>query len=242
MRSSQPSSSTCTRDDSAEESLGVLRRRLRVGPERPARAVAREPVERQVAGVDRPDERLALRRGGADVRLEAGDRGVLADVPERVRALVRVRRSRRHAPAEDSPRPSLDSTVAGTDLRDREPEGRRRQDDDRRQPRRLPRRGGRAGAARRSRPAGERDLRARRAGERRRRATTCSTARRSPSSPGRPASGTSISCPRSPTSPAPRSSSRDHADGERYLAELARRAPATATPSSSSTARRRSGR
>ena len=57
-----------------------------------------------------------------------------------------------------------------------------------------------------------------------------------------PRSRTSTSCPRSPTSPAPRSSSPRTTDGERYLAELARRAPATATASSSSTARRRSAR
>ena len=64
-------------------------------------------------------------------------------------------------------------------LRGREPEGRRRQDDDRGQPQRVPRRGGRARAADRSRPAGERDLRARDACERRLDARLCSTARRS---------------------------------------------------------------
>ena len=136
-------------------------------PERSARAVAREPVEGQVARVDGPDERLVELGRGADVGHEALDRGVLADVPESVRALVGVGRRRVAHAGEASPRPPLDSTRARNDLRGREPEGRRRQDDDRRQPRRLPRRGGRAGAARRPRPAGERDLRARRAGERR---------------------------------------------------------------------------
>ena len=57
--------------------------------------------------------------------------------------------------------------TARSGLRSREPEGRRRQDDDRRQPQRVPRRGGRARAPHRSRSAGERDVRARDAGERR---------------------------------------------------------------------------
>ena len=69
--------------------------------------------------------------------------------------------------------------MAGWRLRAREPEGRRRQDDDRDQPRRLPRRGRRALARRRPRPAGERDLGARRARERDSAPSTCSTARRS---------------------------------------------------------------
>ena len=78
--------------------------------------------------------------------------------------------------------------MPGPDLRAREPEGRRRQDDDRGQPRRLPGRGRRARARHRPRPAGERDLGARRARERQSPATTCSTARRSTSSRSRRAS------------------------------------------------------
>ena len=80
---------------------------------------------------------------------------------------------------------TLGSCRARQGLRVREPEGRRRQDDDRDQPRRLPRRGGRARARRRPRPAGERHLGARHARERHLDATTCSTARRSPSSRSR---------------------------------------------------------
>ena len=55
--------------------------------------------------------------------------------------------------------------------------------------------------------------------ERHARATTCSTARRSPSSRSRPRSRTSSSSRRSPSSPAPRSSSRSAPDGERFLAD-----------------------
>ena len=54
------------------------------------------------------------------------------------------------------------SGVDGHRLRDREPEGRGRQDDDRGQPRRLHRRGRLRRPARRHRPAGQRDARARR--------------------------------------------------------------------------------
>ena len=66
----------------------------------------------------------------------------------------------------DVRRARLPSVRGRQRLRVREPEGRRRQDDHRRQPRRVPRRGGRARARRRPRPAGERDLRARDARER----------------------------------------------------------------------------
>ncbi len=72
--------------------------------------------------------------------------------------LTRDLRDRASGPADAAQHPRL---------RGREPEGRRRQDDDRRQPQRVPRRGGRAGAAHRSRPAGERDLRPGNARERR---------------------------------------------------------------------------
>ena len=89
------------------------------------------------------------------------------------------------ATADPAPGPGASAAAAtmnlgaGPGLRDREPEGRRRQDDDRRQPRRLPGRGGRAGAARRPRPAGERHVRPRRRGRTARRRTTCSTGSRS---------------------------------------------------------------
>ena len=65
-------------------------------------------------------------------------------------------------------RPTAKKQCSGglPDLRAREPEGRGRQDDDRGQPRRLPGRGGRESARHRPRPAGERDLGARRARQR----------------------------------------------------------------------------
>ena len=124
------------------------------------------------------------------------------------------------------PPPRLAWVGARPRLRSREPEGRRRQDDDRRQPRRLPRRGRRALPARRSRPAGERDLGARRGAQTASRRTTCSTASRSPSSRSRPRSRTSTSCPPSPSSRPRRCSSRAIDGGERYLAD-ALVAPAT---------------
>ena len=113
----------------------------------------------------------------------------------------------------------LDWPGARQGLRVCEPEGRRRQDDDGDQSRGVPRRGGRARARRRPRPAGERDLGARDARERHVDATTCSTARRSRSSRSRRSSRTSSSSRRSPSSRAPRSSSSQRDDGERYLAE-----------------------
>ena len=88
------------------QELGVRRRRLRRRPERAARTLAREPVEREMARVDGPDAWLRALGGRADVRLEPSDRGVLADVPERVRAFTPVRRSRL-AHAGDSSRPRL---------------------------------------------------------------------------------------------------------------------------------------
>src|SRR5262249_61462785 len=75
-----------------EEAPDVGVRRPGVRPEGAARALAREPVEREVAGVDRPDEALVLGVALAVVRLEPRDPGVLADVPERMRPLARVRR------------------------------------------------------------------------------------------------------------------------------------------------------
>ena len=59
------------------------------------------------------------------------------------------------------PTPKKECSSGLTHLRAREPEGRRREDDDCGQPRRLSRRGGRACARHRPRPAGERDLRSR---------------------------------------------------------------------------------
>ena len=87
--------------------------------------------------------------------------------------------------------PDQNGLRARADLRRRQPEGRGRQDDHCGQPRRLPREGGRARAARRSRPAGERDLGPRRAARTARPAATCSTAPRRASSRGRRASRTS---------------------------------------------------
>jgi len=76
------------------EERGVLCRSPRPSPEARARAIPREPVERQVSCVYRPDERLVAVRGGGDVWLEPGDRRILAHVPERVQPLVRIGRSR----------------------------------------------------------------------------------------------------------------------------------------------------
>ena len=71
-------------------------------------------------------------------------------------------------------------TADGDDLRDRESEGRGRQDDDRGQRRRLHRRGRLRDAARRHRPAGQRDGRARAAPRTASRASTTSSAARRP--------------------------------------------------------------
>ena len=80
----------------------------------------------------------------------------------RSQAAARLRSAvRRRVAGAERPVARLPWVCAGPDLRDREPEGRRRQDDDRRQPRRLPRRGRRALPDRRPRPPGERDLGAR---------------------------------------------------------------------------------
>ena len=130
---------------------------------------------------------------------------------------------------------------AGEDLRAREPEGRGRQDDDRRQPRGLPGRGRRARARRRPRPAGERDLGARRAGERglerrpaRRRAARHAHAR------DRFAKLDLVPSKADLAGTAADLARREHA--EHYLAEGAGGRDRRATPSSSSTARPRSGR
>src|SRR4029079_7011198 len=67
----------------AEETLHVALGAYGLGPERRARAVAREPVEREQPRRDRPDLAVA--------RLEAANRVVLADVPQRVLPFARIR-------------------------------------------------------------------------------------------------------------------------------------------------------
>ena len=111
--------------------------------------------------------------------------------------------------------------VAGPDLRGREPEGRRRQDDDRDQPRRLPRRGRRALPARRPRPAGERDVGPR---PTRQRALDARPARRRPArrARGRARSRTSTSSRRRPELAATTVQLSALAGGERYLADALR--------------------
>ena len=141
------------------------------------------------------------------------------------------------------------AAMSGQGLCVREPEGRRRQDDDRRQPRRLPRRGRRARARRRPRPAGERDLGARDEGERH---LELRPARRRParaSSRSRPRSRTSSCIPSKPELAGAAVELARRADGEGFLAEsLATRAglrlraprlPALARPADGERARRR---
>ena len=98
----------------------------------------------------------APRRGRAQApprQAQAERRATAAARPARVTA----RRARR--PASIRRRGPL--ACRGDDVRDRQPEGRRGQDDDRRQPRRLHRRRRDADAARRPRPAVQRDRLAR---------------------------------------------------------------------------------
>ena len=161
-----------------------------------------------------PPGLIVLRKLGPDAAgLPAPDRCRRRKRPAAPEATrVVVRRWRR-------PRAPLPSVRARPGLRVREPEGRRRQDDHRHQPRGLPRRGRRArrssstSTRRRTRPRGSGCARTAP------RATTCSTALRSPSSRSRPRSRTSSSSRRSPSSPARRSSSSRRDDGERFLAE-----------------------
>ena len=135
-------------------------------------------------------------------------------------------------------------TVDGHDLRDREPEGRGGEDDDRGQRRRLHRRGRLRDAARRHRPAGERDRRAR---ARRRTASRASTTSCAASATAEEAlvadrhRQPARSCPRTRTWPAPTSSSRASRAPSSACARRWRRC-ATASPTRSSTARRRSAR
>src|SRR5439155_17805228 len=70
---------------SGEEAVDVVVARLVDRPERRARAVTREPVEREVARVDRPDAPVA--------RLEASNRRFLAHMPQRVFAFASIWRS-----------------------------------------------------------------------------------------------------------------------------------------------------
>ena len=201
---------------------------------RPRRGAAARRVRRR-ASRRRSRRRRSRRSGACRSSLRAVRRSSSSARPRRPTASRRSPRARRRARArlaagparaaqarpdaaglpapprrrpETSARAELASRRARPDLRAREPEGRRRQDDDRDQPRRLPRRGRRADARRRPRPAGERDLGARRARERAARRSTCSTAPRCRSWRGRRASRTSTSCRRSPSSPARPSSSR----------------------------------
>ena len=78
----------------AQECIDIGGGRSRDCPEGRARAIAREPVEREVACVDRPDELLVEWRGRCAMRIESSNRVVLAHVPERGRPLAVVRRSR----------------------------------------------------------------------------------------------------------------------------------------------------
>ena len=74
--------------------------RVRIGrawprPKGASRAIARVPEKRKVPRVDRPDQKLVGRRRLCPMRREARDRGVLADMPERMRSLAAIRRRRR---------------------------------------------------------------------------------------------------------------------------------------------------
>ena len=109
-------------------------------------------------------------------------------------------------------------------LRDRESEGRRRQDDDRREPRRLPRRGRRALPARSTSTHRRTRRRASAAARTASRPTIFSTASRSASSPSRRRSRTSTSFRPSRSSRPRPSSSPALEGGERYLAEALVRA------------------
>src|SRR5438034_1669020 len=71
-----------------EMSIGGARAR----PKGASRAVAREPVEREVPRIDGPHERLVRERGPRAMWREPSDRRVLADMPESVRPLAEVRR------------------------------------------------------------------------------------------------------------------------------------------------------
>ena len=171
------------------------------------------------ARVDRPDERLPFRRGRAHMRLETADRRGVAHVPERRRPLVRVRGSGARTESKDSPGPSLDSTRGRQDHRTGESEGWRRQDDDRDQPRRAPRGGGRAARCsststrRRTQPPGS---------ERWRTASELRPARR------RPGRGARLADPlcqpgaraRPPHLAGAAVELSRHADGERFLRSL----------------------
>ena len=110
-----------------------------------------------------------------------------------------------------SDRPGASLMADGDRLRDRQPEGRRRQDDDGRQPRRVRRRGGLRGAAGRHRPAVQRDARARprqgRAPDRLRRADRRRRARGRDRADRR--SSICLSLRRAPIWPAPRRAAAD---------------------------------
>ena len=169
-RRRRPRSGACRSSARAARSCSGSARRAEPRPRRRGRGAARRRARRGAGRASSSSARPARRRPGFPRRP-----GVAQEAPARAeREPCSVRRL------------PLDWPVSARQgLRVREPEGRRRQDDDRDQPRRVPRRGGRARARRRPRPAGERDLGARHARERHLDATTCSTARRSPSSRSR---------------------------------------------------------
>jgi len=67
-----------------KESLGITVSRARASPERTARAVAWKPEQRKMSRVDSPHAELICERRFRPVRREARDRGIFADMPERV--------------------------------------------------------------------------------------------------------------------------------------------------------------
>ena len=222
-----------------EEAGGRRRRPRRSGssrasraPSRPSRARATAPSTSSARSRPTPD-RYPRRPGMATKR------------PLSAKTQRRAEQSRgtgRSGP--NPPRPPLASGADGHRLRHREPEGRRREDDDRGQRRRVHRRGGLRDAARRRRPAGQRDGRPRR------------RARRGPGPLRRARRRGRRRTTRSAPTPIERAlDPRLHARprGREHGAAAAARAPRTgcatrsrrvrdATPTRCSTARRRSAR
>ena len=246
-----------------EQAVGAVRRRGREGARAAGRGrgvvPAARPRGRRGRALGRPERgcgRGVARRGralagelvesppGFLVAAQAGPdaAGLPAPAGHRPQAARCGRDSSAH-PAAD-PGPSLSDVAGGVraDLRAREPEGRRRQDDDGDQPRRVPRRGRRARARDRPRPAGERDLGARRARERDARPTTCSTA--SPlAALARPTRFPNLDLvPATPGARRRRRRARAPRGRRPLPRRGARAARASGTTSSSSTARPRSAR
>ena len=212
-----------------------------VPPARPPRR-RRRALARPEPRTSRPVARVSAQLGGGDAETAR---------PRSSRSSPRRRPASRAAPASRrsvrSPDPACRDRPGlrrqwrrGPDLRACESEGRRREDDDCDQPRRLPRGGRRAGARHRPRPAGECD-----------------------SGLGMRANGTSSYdlldgaplaeltkhtqfpnldlIPSKPELAGAVVELAQREDGERYLTRRSRRAPRSTT-SSSSTARRRSAR